>query len=60
MRRCGSPALPGSTGACFAKPSMIPLSVTPTVMAVREDLRNYGAAQFEEPDWTIVGFLKSS
>lgn len=44
----------------FAKPSMIPLSVTPIVMAVREDLRNYGAAQFEQPDWTIVGYVKKS
>ncbi len=42
----------------LSKPSMVPLSVTPLVMAVREDLRNYGAAQFEQPDWTIVGFLK--
>ncbi len=44
----------------FAKPAMVPLSVTPLVMAVRDDLRNYGAAQFEQPDWTIVGFLKKS
>ncbi len=42
----------------FAKPAMVPLTVTPIVMAVREDLRNYGAAQFEQPDWTIVGFVK--
>lgn len=40
----------------FATPAMVPLSVTPIVMAVRDNLRNYGAAQFEQPDWTIVGF----
>ncbi len=42
----------------FANPVMVPLTVTPIVMAVREDIRNYGAAQFEQPDWTIVGFVK--
>ncbi len=42
----------------LATPAMVPLNVTPIVMAVREDLRNYGAAQFEQPDWTIVGFVK--
>lgn len=44
----------------FSKPAMVPLSVTPLVMAVRKDLRNFGAAQFEQPDWTIVGFVKKS
>ena len=44
----------------FAEPAMVPLAVTPIVMALREDLRNYGAAQFEQPDWTIVGFAKAS
>ncbi len=44
----------------FAKPAMVPLAVTPIVMAVRDDLRNYGAAQFEQPDWTIVGLLKKT
>lgn len=44
----------------FAKPAMVPLAVTPIVVAVRDDLRNYGAAQFEQPDWTIVGLLKKS
>ncbi|MDR7085559.1 peptide/nickel transport system substrate-binding protein [Aeromicrobium panaciterrae] len=44
----------------FAEPAMVPLAVTPIVMAVREDLRNYGAAQFEQPDWTIVGFVSAA
>lgn len=44
----------------FAEPAMVPLAVTPIVMALREDLRNYGAAQFEQPDWTIVGFVSAS
>lgn len=35
---------------------MVPLAVTPIVFAVRKTLRNYGAAQFEQPDWTAVGF----
>jgi peptide/nickel transport system substrate-binding protein len=43
----------------FSTPAMVPLGVTPIVMAVRDDLRNYGAAQFEQPDWTLVGFLKT-
>ena len=44
----------------FATPAMVPLAVTPIVVAVRGDLRNYGAAQFEQPDWTIVGLLKKT
>ncbi len=44
----------------FAEPAMVPLAVTPIVMALRKDLRNYGAAQFEQPDWTIVGFASAS
>ena len=44
----------------FAKPAMVPLAVTPIVVAVRDDLRNYGAAQFEQPDWTLVGLAKVS
>ena len=37
---------------------MVPLAVTPIVVAVRKSLLNYGAAQFEQPDWTVVGFTK--
>jgi peptide/nickel transport system substrate-binding protein len=37
---------------------MIPLAVTPLVVAVQDDVVNYGAAQFEQPDWTRVGFTK--
>ncbi|AWB93925.1 ABC transporter family substrate-binding protein [Aeromicrobium chenweiae] len=37
---------------------VVPLAVTPIVVAVRKDLANYGAAQFEQPDWTRVGFTK--
>jgi peptide/nickel transport system substrate-binding protein len=35
---------------------MIPLAVTPLVVAVQDRVVNYGAAQFEQPDWTRVGF----
>ncbi|MCW2829387.1 MAG: hypothetical protein JWP31_79 [Aeromicrobium sp.] len=35
---------------------MVPLAVTPIVVAVRRGVVNYGAAQFEQPDWTRVGF----
>ncbi|GAA3519821.1 ABC transporter family substrate-binding protein [Aeromicrobium panaciterrae] len=42
----------------FGRPVMVPLGVTPIVMAVSDKLRNYGAAQFEQPDWTLVGFVK--
>jgi peptide/nickel transport system substrate-binding protein len=41
----------------FEDVPMIPLAVTPTVVAVRKGLVNYGAAQFEQPDWTTVGFV---
>ncbi|MCW2840479.1 MAG: hypothetical protein JWR55_1962 [Aeromicrobium sp.] len=36
---------------------VIPLAVTPVAVAVRDGLANYGASQFEQPDWTTVGFL---
>jgi peptide/nickel transport system substrate-binding protein len=36
---------------------VIPLAVTPVAVAVRDGLVNYGATQFEQPDWTTVGFL---
>lgn len=42
----------------FAEAPVIPLAVTPLAMAVRDGLVNYGAAQFEQPDWTSVGYLK--
>ncbi|WP_157412907.1 ABC transporter family substrate-binding protein [Aeromicrobium sp. Root236] len=42
----------------FENPTVIPLAVTPIVVAVRSRLVNYGAAQFEQPDWTIVGFTQ--
>lgn len=35
---------------------MVPLAVTPLVVAVQDRVVNYGAAQFEQPDWTRVGF----
>ncbi|MDX6276391.1 MAG: glutathione transport system substrate-binding protein, partial [Nocardioidaceae bacterium] len=35
---------------------MVPISVTPVTMAVRNGVLNYGASQFEQPDWTRVGF----
>ncbi len=35
---------------------ILPLAVVPTVMVVRRDLVNYGAATFEQPDFTRVGF----
>lgn len=35
---------------------MVPLAVTPTVLAVRSGVVNVGAAAFEQPDWTTVGF----
>lgn len=41
----------------FDEVPVIPLAVTPIVMAVRDGLVNYGAAQFEQPDWTKVGYL---
>ena len=30
------------------------------VVGVRKGLVNYGAAQFEQPDWTSVGFVKKA
>lgn len=41
----------------FEDVPVIPLAVTPIAMAVRDGLVNYGAAQFEQPDWTKVGYL---
>jgi peptide/nickel transport system substrate-binding protein len=41
----------------FEDVPMIPLAVTPTAVAVRNGLVNYGAAQFEQPDWSTVGFV---
>ncbi len=38
---------------------VIPLSVLPDVVVVKEGLVNYGAATFEQPDFTIVGFTKT-
>lgn len=42
----------------FERPSIVPLAVTPIALGVRTGLVNYGAAQFEQPDWTLVGFKK--
>lgn len=42
----------------FDQAPMVPIGVTPIVMAVRKGVVNYGAAQFEQPDWTVVGFIK--
>lgn len=42
----------------FKDVPMVPLAVTPIAVGVRKNLVNYGAAQFERPDWTIVGFTK--
>jgi peptide/nickel transport system substrate-binding protein len=42
----------------FENPTIVPLAVTPIALAVRKGLVNYGAAQFEQPDWTVVGFRK--
>ncbi|MEJ7636272.1 ABC transporter family substrate-binding protein [Aeromicrobium sp.] len=41
----------------FEDVAVVPLAVTPLVVAVRTGLVNYGAAQFEQPDWTRVGFM---
>ena len=35
---------------------VIPLSVVPDVVVVRSGLVNFGAATFEQPDYTIVGY----
>jgi peptide/nickel transport system substrate-binding protein len=42
----------------FDDTSIIPLAVTPVVVGVRKGVVNYGASQFEQPDWTTVGFVK--
>jgi peptide/nickel transport system substrate-binding protein len=38
----------------------VPLAVAPIVMGVGDDVANYGASQFEQPDWTTVGFVSKS
>ncbi len=38
---------------------MFPLAPLPNVWAVKDGLVNYGAAQFESVDWTIVGWANS-
>lgn len=40
----------------FEDVPMIPLAVTPVAVGVRGGVVNYGASQFEQPDWTTVGF----
>jgi peptide/nickel transport system substrate-binding protein len=35
---------------------IVPIAVTPITVAVRNGVLNYGASQFEQPDWTRVGF----
>jgi peptide/nickel transport system substrate-binding protein len=35
---------------------MVPLTVLPEVVVVKDGLVNYGAATFEQPDYTTVGF----
>jgi peptide/nickel transport system substrate-binding protein len=35
---------------------VIPLTVLPEVMVVKDGLVNFGAATFEQPDFTTVGF----
>ncbi len=40
----------------FDEVPVVPLAVTPVVVAVRDGVVNYGASQFEQVDWTTVGF----
>lgn len=40
----------------FSYVPMVPISPTPTVSAVKQGLVNLGAAQFQTPDWTTVGW----
>ncbi|MCW2560382.1 MAG: hypothetical protein JWP55_4346 [Mycobacterium sp.] len=40
----------------FAEAPIVPIAVTPITVAVRNGVLNYGASQFEQPDWTRVGF----
>ncbi|MCW2801505.1 MAG: hypothetical protein JWQ70_2977 [Aeromicrobium sp.] len=35
---------------------IVPIAVTPITVAVRNGVLNYGASQFEQSDWTRVGF----
>lgn len=44
----------------FEDVPVVPLAVTPIAVGVRNGLVNYGAAQFEQPDWTAVGFVKKA
>lgn len=37
---------------------MVPLAMLPDVVVIKDGLVNYGAATFEQPDFTIVGFKK--
>ena len=37
---------------------MVPLAMLPDVVVVKDGLVNYGAATFEQPDFTTVGFKK--
>lgn len=37
---------------------IIPIAPLPNVYAVKSGLVNYGATQFETPDWTIIGWKK--
>lgn len=41
----------------FDEVPVVPLAVTPIAVGVRNGLVNYGATQFEQPDWTSVGFV---
>lgn len=43
----------------FDDVAVVPLAVTPIAIAVRSGVVNYGAAQFEQPDWTSVGFIRT-
>lgn len=42
----------------FSYVPLVPIAPTPVVFAVATRLANYGAAQFEHPDFTRVGFTK--
>lgn len=42
----------------FAYVPIVPIAAVPVVVAVDKTLANYGAAQFETPDFTAVGFTK--
>jgi len=40
----------------FERVPIVPLAMLPEVMAVDDDVVNYGVSQFEAPDFTVVGF----